>query len=219
MLKNITIITFIQLTLLSSSSMAETLLMNFTHDPFSSSSTVAHPGTTVPGQFDEHSISREATYLGNNLDGIINIDLHVEYSLGTSVSQPWYISTNQNSDYLTTTVDYYFFDDPGAPITSFVSDVILESTPVTGTAGAINPCSYYRCGSNYGFEFNADSGVDYFLISSTSFNESYPTVVYPYSAPYQEFTLYTSTIPVPAAAWLFGSGLIGLVGLARRKKV
>jgi hypothetical protein len=29
---------------------------------------------------------------------------------------------------------------------------------------------------------------------------------------------YTSAVPVPAAVWLFGSGLIGLVGLARRKK-
>jgi hypothetical protein len=27
-----------------------------------------------------------------------------------------------------------------------------------------------------------------------------------------------STVPVPAAAWLFGSGLIGLVGLARRRR-
>ena len=27
-----------------------------------------------------------------------------------------------------------------------------------------------------------------------------------------------STVPVPAAAWLFGSGLLGLVGFARRKK-
>lgn len=27
-----------------------------------------------------------------------------------------------------------------------------------------------------------------------------------------------SAVPVPAAAWLFGSGLIGLVGMARRKK-
>jgi hypothetical protein len=26
------------------------------------------------------------------------------------------------------------------------------------------------------------------------------------------------TVPVPAAAWLFGSGLLGLVGMARRKK-
>jgi len=26
-----------------------------------------------------------------------------------------------------------------------------------------------------------------------------------------------SAVPVPAAAWLFGSGLIGLIGVARRK--
>jgi len=27
-----------------------------------------------------------------------------------------------------------------------------------------------------------------------------------------------STVPIPAAVWLFGSGLLGLVGVARRKK-
>ena len=37
----------------------------------------------------------------------------------------------------------------------------------------------------------------------------------------QEITLTRtalSAVPVPAAAWLFGSGLIGLIGIARRKK-
>ncbi len=29
---------------------------------------------------------------------------------------------------------------------------------------------------------------------------------------------FTSAVPVPAAVWLFGSGLLGLVGVARRKK-
>jgi len=29
---------------------------------------------------------------------------------------------------------------------------------------------------------------------------------------------YLSTVPVPGAVWLFGSGLVGLIGLARRKK-
>jgi hypothetical protein len=31
-------------------------------------------------------------------------------------------------------------------------------------------------------------------------------------------SVYTSTVPVPAAAWLFGSGLLGLLGVSRRKK-
>ena len=30
--------------------------------------------------------------------------------------------------------------------------------------------------------------------------------------------LVNTTVPVPAAVWLFGSGLIGLIGIARRKK-
>ena len=29
--------------------------------------------------------------------------------------------------------------------------------------------------------------------------------------------LMTPTVPVPTAAWLFGSGLLGLIGIARRK--
>jgi hypothetical protein len=28
-----------------------------------------------------------------------------------------------------------------------------------------------------------------------------------------------SAVPIPAAVWLFGSGLLGLIGIARRKKV
>ena len=34
--------------------------------------------------------------------------------------------------------------------------------------------------------------------------------------PYASFTV--SAVPIPAAVWLFGSGLLGLVGMARRKK-
>jgi hypothetical protein len=32
------------------------------------------------------------------------------------------------------------------------------------------------------------------------------------------YLVKTSVVPVPAAIWLFGSGLIGLIGVARRKK-
>jgi len=34
----------------------------------------------------------------------------------------------------------------------------------------------------------------------------------------EQITITTSAIPVPPAIWLFGSGLLGLIGIARRKK-
>ena len=33
------------------------------------------------------------------------------------------------------------------------------------------------------------------------------------------FASYATLIPIPSAVWLFGSGLIGLIGVARRRKV
>ena len=33
-----------------------------------------------------------------------------------------------------------------------------------------------------------------------------------------EVDVFVETVPIPSAVWLFGSGLIGLIGVARRKK-
>lgn len=49
------------------------------------------------------------------------------------------------------------------------------------------------------------------ILPGTGINASDPTTIY-FSS-----TLGISPIPVPAAIWLFGSGLVGLIGFSRRK--
>jgi hypothetical protein len=35
---------------------------------------------------------------------------------------------------------------------------------------------------------------------------------------FNSLTISTLAIPIPSAIWLFGSGLLGLIGIARRKR-
>ncbi len=65
---------------------------------------------------------------------------------------------------------------------------------------------------NVGFALTARNGSsdggtynNYFASSEADGNGAFPSIT-------------TSAVPVPAAVWLFGSGLLGLVGLARRKQ-
>lgn len=67
---------------------------------------------------------------------------------------------------------------------------------------------------------------DFTLSGNTSFNtfnfdsrfDNLTKVVWRNSDPFHEFdNIVVSTVPVPAAVWLFGSGLLGLIGLSRRR--
>jgi hypothetical protein len=42
--------------------------------------------------------------------------------------------------------------------------------------------------------------------------------IYHYAWAVKTGDVFAAVVPVPAAAWLFGSGLLGLIGVARRKK-
>lgn len=64
----------------------------------------------------------------------------------------------------------------------------------------------------FSFDFTADAGTS--LLISGSYTDSNFL-----DAAISSSTLASvSAVPVPAAVWLFGSGLIGLVGLAKRRK-
>ena len=52
--------------------------------------------------------------------------------------------------------------------------------------------------------------------------EDLPFGNYKYDGDFNDMVLMVESVqpvPVPAAVWLFGSGLLGLVGMARRKAV
>ena len=63
-------------------------------------------------------------------------------------------------------------------------------------------------------------------LTRTDFNSAFFTMILsdenglqfqPFSEPVEFLTVTISTIPVPPTFWLFGSGLLGLVGIARRR--
>ena len=68
---------------------------------------------------------------------------------------------------------------------------------------------------DYGHSYE-DWGVGYWSQPRTTRDWAFRTYIDSVSPP--EPLPPISGVPIPAAVWLFGSGLIGLVGLARRKK-
>lgn len=86
------------------------------------------------------------------------------------------------------------------------ADMLMYVPDSKFTLGGATAASYVVMYTKFGTVFGADAGLD----ASAGFEEW--SINSLSGAPVPQ-------VPVPAAAWLLGSGLIGLVGLARRKAV
>lgn len=91
------------------------------------------------------------------------------------------------------------------------SGITITERSYYGTGSYFSSCAYAWPSSTGGCDTQGlVSGVEaYTGLTLTSFAGTYQAT---------DFTITTSPVPVPAAMWLFGSGLIGLFGVARRKK-
>ena len=88
------------------------------------------------------------------------------------------------------------------------ADMLMYVPDSYFTNGGANATSYIVMYSKFGTIFGADGG----LSSTAGFEEwsiNKMTVT--------DTQIPPNIVPVPAAAWLLGSGLIGLLGVARRK--
>jgi len=89
------------------------------------------------------------------------------------------------------------FIDGFAPSMGDSFDVLLANLFV----GDLNLIDYIILGLDPGFDFNVDFTNGAFTM--TALNDGVASV---------------SSVPIPGTVWLFGTGLLGLVGMARRKK-
>lgn len=151
---------------------------------------------TAGGNFVEYGSSSGFT---GSIDAAGNISLTPTGLLGTFSAFPSLVDERWNVDNFNgitgTTVN---------PPNNNTAWVPFTTGSTTNDTGTINGAAYDGTtailvkGASFGSDWGGFFGANYFEVWNVSF---VPT-----------------TVPIPAAAWLFGSGLLGLMGVARRKK-
>lgn len=94
----------------------------------------------------------------------------------------------------------WVFNDGTASVTVADDQTFVAGTQAGDVRLSDGASWHYNDFGGFAFLLRADAGRVVTFISPTGFSD------------------YTA-VPIPAAAWLLGSGLLGLVGVARRKKV
>jgi hypothetical protein len=159
---------------------------------------------TAGGDFAQYGSSLGWT---GSIDGAGNISLTPTGTLATVGDFPSLVDERWNVDN---------FNGGTGTGTNFVPNPVNSNNAFdsfsTGTAtnanGAINGAAYNGTtailvkGGSVGGDWGGFLGAQYYEAWNVSF----------------AFTGALPAVPVPAAVWLFGSGLLGLVGVARRKK-
>ena len=145
----------------------------------------------------------EVNILANDTPIILNFDPLNSFTEGLDLV----FHNFTGSDWASFSIEYVI-SDPFAPVDLFL-DVLGTgtSTPVL-TSVLTNP----NTGMISGMELSFTPPESLWLYILGRADRFPGTEFLPYS-----LVISTSAVPVPAAVWLFGSGLIGLIGVARRK--
>jgi len=160
----------------------------------------------------EYTGDQVTAVLGLDVDGVLYDAMFVDGSYNDM------LAAYPSPEYET----YYTNDFAGTAMTA-----LYDFTDAGGFAG-LSPDDINGCTETVGCYLSTSvaqvSYYSYYMLFNTQ-GTSLPRYSDRFAAPDVDYTGITnvlwqpSAIPVPAAVWLFGSGLIGLIGVARRKKV
>ena len=114
----------------------------------------------------------------------------------------------------------YIYDQGGDPHTFCSFGFAKSMCAFTGTASTGIATPGFELGSaanrvtgGIAVPYSYGTWIDFVTYQNGGINPAYALPLYALSAPAE-----VSAVPIPSALWLYGSGLLGLVGIARRKK-
>lgn len=172
-------------------------------------------------------------YTMGDQDDFLYLDRHSDAHMSSILGETRYTATGWTNVNLIVTQDVdalYCAGCNGSFLLDFTSTSVGDNSGVYGVGIDI----FEHVGSYYAFVTFGDNSFENYLVSdelvgfwgvtsdltirSIHFGLINGDTTIDGAFAIDNLTIGASAIPVPAAIWLFGSGLIGLIGIARRKK-
>jgi hypothetical protein len=159
---------------------------------------------------------------------IVSLDLSLDGSVTKSLNSSDLTGLEMNVWIMSASTPFTFPADP-VPVSDLVAQIIVDAT-LAGVDPFIASMTWDAAFTGTGtinlndqLDFILDNGDEFYLMAALSAGaDGDGASALSWSTLTMEFNTtdlqVASVVPLPAAAWLFGSGLLGLVGMARRKK-
>lgn len=156
-----------------------------------------------------------------DVDGQSNFSLSFDVVAATNFSMDWILSAYTGNGNLVMGQRIEMTRE-GDTIPSFLLEANYSGLgyPYLGPYGSLTNCqpSDTTCLNPASDSFSGIIGTGRYALSITNYMIQSPNPTNSFDASSSvSFNLVLTPVPIPSAVWLFGSGLIGLVGLARRK--
>ena len=153
------------------------------------------------------------------LDGPVIESLHFESGVADWLSNPVWTNTDapgNNKDDIVFKLAPKFSGAPGGQNIDWAVSHKSGATSYKLDASSPSPFNGLNSGELLQIEWDFTGNFDMFIVDINDGNSRFAVHVHDCFG--SNSCSAVSAVPLPAAVWLFGSGMLGLVGVARRKK-